>query len=154
MLQFRIKKFRGKLAWLVFLVMLSLVTIGSPGGQSAEAATIAVQNLFGPWQLTLSGVTGCGLVSMLANFTLDTTGTDSNATLVTHGQCGDSTITGQTFTILSLDPNGSGTAVLSCGIGCGWGFNIQVAPDGTIFNVVVVTPTNPGNFIAGVAVHQ
>jgi hypothetical protein len=51
-------------------------------------------------------------------------------------------------------PNGSGTANLSCGTGCGWDFNIQMAPDRSTFSLVDVSAANPGNDLAGVAVHQ
>lgn len=155
MLQFRIKKFRGTSKLLLLLVVLSLVTIGSPGGRSAEAATIALQNLFGPWQMTLFTLTGCGFGTNVVNFTLDANGMSTAFTNVFHSQgCGDGTSTTDTFTITSLNPNGSGTANMTCGIGCGFNFTIQVAPDGTIFNVVDVAPENPGNFLEGVAIHQ
>jgi len=60
--------------------------------------------------------------------------------------------TGQTFTINSLIANGSGTAGLSCGADCGWTFNIQVARNREIFNLVDVV--NDGNYLAGTAVRQ
>jgi hypothetical protein len=50
--------------------------------------------------------------------------------------------------------NGSGTAGLSCGTACGWALNIQVSPDRSIFNVVDVSPSSPGNYLQGVAIHQ
>lgn len=128
----------------VFLVNQSLATIG----------TITRSNLSGPWQITLTGNTGCGLVSMLVNVTLNTAGTGTNAVLKTHGQCGDSTLSGQTFQVLTMTSNGSGTANLSCGVGCGWNFDIQVSPDRSTFNLVDVDPLNPNNFIGGMAVHQ
>jgi hypothetical protein len=103
--------------------------------------------------VTLTDNTGCGLGSMQANFTLNSTGTDT-ATVTTHAQCGDSALTGQTFTVLTMTANGSGTANLSCGVGCGWDFNIQVAPDRSTFSLVDVSASNPGNYLAGVAVHQ
>jgi hypothetical protein len=48
--------------------------------------------------------------------------------------------------------NGSGTANLSCGSGCGWDFDIQVSPDKQTFNLVDVV--NGGNGLAGVAIAQ
>ncbi len=59
-----------------------------------------------------------------------------------------------TFTIQSLSANGSGTAFLSCGTGCGWNLNIQVAHNGQMFNMVDVTTGNPGNFVEGSAIRQ
>jgi hypothetical protein len=56
--------------------------------------------------------------------------------------------------IQTLKRDGSGTANLSCGVGCGWEFTIQVDRHGTIFNLVDVDPANPGNFVAGTAIRQ
>jgi len=114
-----------------------------------------VAHLAGPWQATLlwSG-SGCGDMSGLVNFTLDKTGATDAAVLTTHSGCGDSTLTGQTFVIQTLEPNGSGTANLSCGTGCGWNLNIQVSRNGQMFNLVDVSPANPGNYVAGTAIRQ
>jgi hypothetical protein len=62
-------------------------------------------------------------------------------------------LTGQAFTISTISANGSGTANLACGVGCGWNLNIQV-PDRSTFSVVDVSAANPSNYLAGVAVHQ
>jgi hypothetical protein len=121
---------------------------------SATIGTITKSDLSGPWQITITGNTGCGLVSMLVNVTLNTAGKGTNAVIQTHGQCGDSTLAGETFQVLTMSANGSGTANLSCGVGCGWNFNIQVSPDRSTFNMVDVDPLNPNNFIGGMAVHQ
>ncbi len=98
-------------------------------------------------------------MSGLVNFTLDATGATNTAVLVGHAggapgsACADSTST-QSFKIMSLNPNGSGKAGLTCGPGCGWVFTIQVDKKGRIFNMVDVEPTNPGNFVAGTAIRQ
>lgn len=126
------------------LVTPTLATIG----------IITKADLAGAWQMTLTGNTGCGLTSMLVNVTLNSAGTGTNAVIKSHGQCGDGTATGQTFTVLTMGANGNGTANLSCGAGCGWNLNIQVSPDRSTFNIVDVSPANPNNFIAGMAVHQ
>jgi len=68
--------------------------------------------------------------------------------------CGDGSTGINTFTIQSLNANGSGTANLTCGSGRGWNLNIQAAPERSSFNVVDVSSANPGNFIEGTAVHQ
>ena len=67
---------------------------------------------------------------------------------------GNSTLTGQTFTILSLNADGSGTASLT---GCGEGggtctFAIQVSADRSTFNVVDVSDSS--NLWAGTAMHR
>jgi hypothetical protein len=121
----------------------------------ASVGTITKADLSGAWQVSLVlANSGCGPMSVLVNFTLNSTGSATNATLVSHGSCGDSTVTGQTFTITSLNSNGSGMAGLSCGASCGWTFNIQVTPDRSVFNLVDVASANPGNFLGGVAIHQ
>jgi hypothetical protein len=51
-----------------------------------------------------------------------------------------------------MTSNGSGTAGLTCGAGCGFPFSIPVAPDRSTFNLVDITDAN--NFLEGAAVHQ
>ena len=154
-------------AWRVLLFVLCLVTTGflttlpTPiaAKDLSDDEAHDIRKLAGPWQATLiwSG-SGCGPMSGLVNFILDSAGTTNSAVLVTHAGfapgCGDRTLTGQTFTIQSLNPDGSGTAGLTCGTGCGWVFRIQVARDDEIFNMVDVEPTNPGNFVEGSAIRQ
>jgi hypothetical protein len=140
-----------------FLVVLSFVTIAlSIGAQTLRADPPGVARLAGPWQAALvwSG-SGCGPMAGVVNFTLDETGADHQATLRTHGACGDSETT-ETFRIDSLNPNGSGMASLTCnnGVGCGWVLTIQVDRKGTIFNMADIELTNPGNFVAGTAIRQ
>lgn len=62
--------------------------------------------------------------------------------------------TDQTFTIDSLSSNGSGTAGLSCGSGCGWVFRIQVAPNHQIANLTDVDTANPYNTPTGTMIRQ
>ncbi len=124
---------------------LSLVTVSHATGNVSKS------DLAGTWQIVLGGFTGCGQSTELATITLNATGAGTG-TLQTHGSCGDSSLTGQTFTVSSLKANGSGTAGLSCGTGCGWAFTIQVSPDRSTFNLVDVT--DPGNFLEGTAIHQ
>lgn len=121
----------------------------------ATIGTVSKADLSGPWQMTIVGQTGCGFGTTLYTFTLNSSGTATNVTGTSHTTgCSDGTSSGNTFTIQSLNANGSGTANLTCGPSCGWNLNIQVAPDRSTFNVVDVSPANPGNFIEGVAVHQ
>jgi len=124
---------------------LSLVTVSHATGNVSKS------DLAGNWQITLGGFTGCGQSTELATITLNANGAGTG-TLQTHGSCGDSSLTGQTFTILSLKANGSGTAGLSCGTGCGWAFTIQVSPDRSTFNLVDIS--DPGNYLEGSAIHQ
>lgn len=121
---------------------------------SATIGVIGKADLAGPWQIALSGFTGCGQSSILVTVMLDRTGVGTNAEVTLHGGCGDSVLTDQTFQVLTMGANGSGTANLSCGVGCGWNFNIQVSPDRSIFNLVDVDVANPDNYLSGIAVHK
>ena len=149
-------------ARVVVIALLTLVTVVSAVKLSrASIGVISKADLAGPWQATLIGNTGCGLVSMLVNFTLNSSGTATNATIVGHlsgpntATCVDGTVTtGQTFTISSLNSNGSGVAGLSCGPGCGWVFNIQVSPDRGVANLTDVSTLNPFNTPTGTMIHQ
>jgi len=142
-------------ARLVLLAVLSLVTVVTLVKLSrASVGTITKADLSGNWQVSLiSSSGGCGVGTALVTFTLNSSGAATNATEVSHSSgCGDTTSTGNTFTVSSLGSNGSGTAGLSCGAGCGFTFKIQVAPDRSEFNLVDVTDS--GNFLEGVAIHQ
>lgn len=143
-------------AKIALLGILCLATVvGLVKHSKASIGNISKADLSGNWQATLIAAnSGCGPMSMLVNFTLNGSGVATNATIVEHGACADTTVSGQTFTIQSLGSNGSGLAGLSCGTGCGWGFNIQVSPDRSTFNLVDVNPSNPSNFVEGVAIHQ
>ena len=151
------KHFRQNMspARFVILGVLCLAAVASLVNLSkASIGNISKADLAGSWQVSLvSSGGGCGAGTAQVNFTLNNTGTATNATEVSHSSgCGDSVATGQTFTISALSSNGSGTAGLSCGPGCGFTFAIQVAPDRATFNLVDVT--DPGNFLGGTAVHQ
>jgi len=140
------------LARLVALGVFAFTTIVSLSTtSSASIGNISRADLAGKWNIALRGTTGCGAATMQIGVTLNTSGVGTG-TLVTHGQCGDSSLAAQTFTITTMTANGSGTAGLSCGIGCGWGFKIQVSPDRSKINLVDVLPANPLNFVEGVAI--
>jgi len=136
------------------LVLGCAVAVLAPLQSHAGVGHIAKGDLFGKWVVALSGVTGCGATAMLANATMDANGVGT-ATLTMHGACGDSVLTNQNFSVLSLNPStGTGTIGLSCGASCGWILSFQVSPDRGVMNLVDVEPANPGNYIAGLAVHQ
>jgi hypothetical protein len=124
---------------LVALALLAVAGITLTAIPSAAAGGITLSELAGNWQITLYGNTGCGAGS---------------ATTTYHSGCGDNTASGLPFTIESLASNGSGTANLSCGSGCGWNFNIQVNSQKDVFNLVDVSPANPGNYVQGTAIKQ
>jgi hypothetical protein len=136
----------------VLLFTMAIAAVAMLVTASHATGSVGKADLNGPWSLSMTGNTGCGLAAMQATFSLNNgTGT---ASITTHGQCGDSVVTGQAITIATISANGSGTANLACGVGCGWNFNIQVSPDRSTFSVVDVTAANPNNYLAGVAVHQ
>jgi len=123
-----------------------------PTASMAGVGLVTPSDLYGNWVATLSGFTGCGQAAMHVAINMNATGTGT-ATLTTHGQCGNTVLPGQTFRILTLDTNGTGTANLTCGPGCGWNLRVQVSPDRQTMNLIDVDRANPGNFIAGVAIH-
>jgi hypothetical protein len=144
------------------LIVLAMFVVAGIGKFSrASIGNFTKADLAGPWQATLIGNTGCGLVSMKVNFTLNSSGTATNATITTHlsgpatSTCKDGTVTtGQTFMIGTLNSNGSGTAGLSCGVSCGWVFQIQVSPDRGVANLTDVDTLNPFNTPTGTMIHQ
>jgi hypothetical protein len=145
-------KRHGHIARIAGLAFLGLVVAISLAKLSSATGTINKGDLSGPWQVTLYGQGGCGVGTTQANFTLNTVGVGT-ATSKSHSVgCGDVTTTGNTFTITSIAANGSGTAGLTCGVGCGFTFTIQVSPDRSTFSLVDMT--DPNNFLQGVAVHQ
>ena len=149
-------------AALVLLITTIAIFPTAGSAQSTKAPSLTIAQLAGPWQATLFGNTGCGPVSMLVNFTLNSSGVATNAVITTHlsgpntSECIDGTVTtGQTFTINSLNSNGSGTAGLSCGPGCGWVFQIQVVPQyPVIANLTDVDTANPYNTPTGTMIRQ
>ena len=124
----------------------------APGITLAGVGQVTTADLSGQWVATLHGFTGCGQHAMHVSINMNNAGSGT-ATITNHGQCGDSVLTGQTFKIDSLNSNGTGTAGLTCGPGCGWTLRFQVSPDRTVMNLVDVEGFNPGNYLVGVAVH-
>lgn len=140
------------LAVLLLVGIASVVTL-STAQDVAQPPAATRAKMVGPWTVTLVGNTGCGISSMLVTFNLDITG-NALATVKGHSTgCADATTTGLPFQIITLNANGTGTAGLSCGTGCGWTFGIQVAANGKTFNLADVTDGG-NNILAGVGVHQ
>lgn len=143
---------RRKSTRFAVLGLFLLATVASLVGVSAAAPPITVAQLAGPWQVAVSGNTGCGVSSLLYTGKLDSTGQSTGTLTGSSAGCGSSTTT-QTFNILSLNGNGSGTAGLTCGTGCGWTFNIQVSRNKQVINLVDVV-NGGANVLSGTAVKQ
>ncbi len=148
------RHYQARSITLATLMVITIVSVqpGAVAQNNAKVEAVATQlgQLAGPWQITLAGYTGCGETTLLVNVTLDSSGAGM-ATYHGHSGCGDDRKR-VPFAINSLNPNGSGTAGLSCGSGCGWNFAIQVDRFGSIFNLVDVTDSN--NYLEGIAVRQ
>jgi hypothetical protein len=136
------------------VAVLWLTIILSGANLSKGNGTITKAGLTGSWAMTLTGDTGCGRSASYITFTLNGAGSGPAAITSHTSGCGNLMRSGQAFAVSSLNPNGSGTANLSCGPGCECKFDIQVSPDRSMFSVVDVSPANPGNFLEGVAIRQ
>jgi len=114
-----------------------------------------ISELAGAWAISLGGNTGCGSSTMYVTTTLDAAGSGTATVRGSSTGCPPSETTGLSFQIQSLNPDGSGTAGLSCGPGCGWAFTIQVPKGDThLFTLVDVAPENPNNVLVGTAARQ
>jgi hypothetical protein len=139
-----------QLARLASLVVLSLVVVVATTTPSSATGNIVKADLSGAWQMTIIGQTGCGFGTTLYTFTLNASGSSSNVTGIYHtAGCGDGTSSGNMFTIQSLHADGSGTANLTCGTGCGWNLNIQVSPDRLEVQRDRCVPRKPGKLHRG-----
>ena len=103
----------------LFLAALSLALTLAVVKPAKATGNIGKADLVGPWAVTLTGDTGCGITTMYVTFSPSSSGSGT-ATYQSHTSgCGDGSTTGVTFTIDTLNTNGSGTANLTCGSGCG-----------------------------------
>ena len=135
---------------LLLTATIALIPTVATAQNEKAKPEMTINQLAGPWQLALVGNTGCGTSTILFTGSLNTSGV-ANGTLTGNSGCGPSSLS-STFTIISLNANGSGTAGLSCGNDCGWTLNIQVSPNKQVINMVDVT--DPSNYVAGTAVKQ
>jgi hypothetical protein len=138
------------LALLLLTTVASFRTVGSAQSTKAKPA-FTIAQLAGPWTITLVGNTGCGINSMLFTGALNSSGVATGTLTGSSTGCAPSSTT-QTFSITTLNANGSGTSNLTCGSGCGWDLSFQVSPSGGVMNLADVSPENPDNVLAGTAV--
>jgi hypothetical protein len=135
----------------VLMIASSVIFVLGTAAPSWATGNIVKSDLKGTWRVSLRGPTDCGFSSMLATITFGTNGVGTGP-LQIHGTCGDSTLPGQTFTVDTLSKTGEGTASLTCGGGCEWSFEMQVAPSRALFNLVDVNPLETTHFLDGVGV--
>ncbi len=136
---------------------LVLTTFAVPFSAAQDHAKVrpgvVISQMAGTWFATLSGVTGCGVTTLTATFTLDATGNGTQSSATEHtAACGDVDLAGQSAQIQVFNTDASGFIALGCGTGCGLGFNIQVAKNGQVFNMG--PQAVGGNFLAGVAIRK
>jgi hypothetical protein len=142
------KSIKSSIATCASAVALVAGLIVAP--MQAQAATVS--QLAGNWTAALIGNTGCGSHSLFVTITLPASGIGT-ASIQGHSTgCANSVTAGQTFKILTLGVNGQGTASLTCGVGCGWNFKIQVSAD--YDTMILSDQTDPVNTPTGTALRQ
>ena len=121
-----------------------------------RAPGLTVADLAGSWAISIGGNTGCGLSTLYVTVDLDATGKGTAQTRGSSTGCAPNFDPAEPFQILSLNPDGSGTAGLACGAtNCGWNFIIQVPQgDTNLFTLVDVAPENPNNVLVGTAARK
>jgi hypothetical protein len=134
-----------------------IATLLAPHQSMAEErqgdSTVNLRQLTGTWTAALSGVTGCGVSTLITTFTLDATGNGTQISAIEHtAACGAIDQSGQIAQIQSLNPDGSGFLALGCGVGCGFGFYFQLSRNLQMFNMG--PESVPGNYLAGTAVRK
>jgi hypothetical protein len=145
-----------RLALLAALTLVTLVAFSMPSAAADSKGTIkpeiTVANLAGSWQVAINTNAGCGAGVHLLVFTLNSQGsaTDVNDTYNTT-ECGQGSIPDQTFTITSLNSDGTGTATYS-NAGDTLTLSIQVSGNKQVFNLA--DTANSGQYWAGTAIKQ
>jgi hypothetical protein len=136
-------------AW-TLVVVLTLVTLVAVAVPNASAVTVA--DLAGTWQATLFSNASCGVGTQVLVFSLNSSGIATDVQYNYHtSACGTGTDTNQSFTITSLNPDGSGTAQLVIE-GTTTTYNIQANQGGTVFNMADITDKN--QYHQGTALRQ
>jgi len=127
--------------------------LGGVAGKREKATAVTVSDLQGDWTATFSGLTGCGVSTLLIHFHLDATGNGTQSLTAGHSVgCGDNSYTGFIVQVQALNPDGRGFIAFECGVNCGFGFEFQVSRNKQLFNMSA-QPVG-GNYLAGVAVRK
>src|SRR5438046_10000796 len=104
---------RIRLVKLAILGLAATITL-TPISAVYANSRVLVSAMEGKWTAVLEGNTGCGSNSLFVTFILDAAGSGAGtATIVSHSTgCSDGKLTGQDFSIDTLNTNGRGTAHL------------------------------------------
>jgi hypothetical protein len=120
----------------------------------STAGNITKTNLAGPWQVAIGAEDDGGCYTSLTfNFKLNAKAIASKVTLAGHSCDGPGVPPlVSTFTVLTLNADGSGTANFHCGVSCDIPFNIQISPDRSFMSLVSVEGL--GDFWIGTGIPQ
>jgi hypothetical protein len=141
------------LALTLALVLLPVRFTVAQGDGRFQPGEHNIRELRGTWFATLSGVTGCGVSTLVTTFTLDASGNGTQVSSIEHtAACGDIDQSGLLAQVQAFHTDGSGFIAFGCGQGCGFGFTIQVSRNRDVFNLG--PQSVPGNYLAGVAVRK
>lgn len=148
------KKTQNKLsALLIALTLLTVIaTAAIPASAGGVKPPITIANLAGPWTVVIYSNGDCGDGTHILEFTLNSSGVSGDfGDTYNTSVCGKGVHHDQTFTIETLDAEGTGTATFT-NDGTPLTFSIQVNPTGNIFSLVDVTDV--GSYWMGTAVKQ
>jgi hypothetical protein len=131
----------------------AVVDEGVDGSLFLRPPRAKLADLAGSWAISVGGNTGCGLSTLYVTVDLDASGSGSARIISSSTGCPPGDDPAEPFQILSLNPDGSGTAGLSCGPACGWVFTIQVPrSNNNVFTLVDIQ--DPDNVLVGTAARK
>jgi hypothetical protein len=134
------------------LVALAVVALMAGAAPSAAAEDITIASFAGSWTVSYHSNASCGNGTHIQMFTLDSSGVSSSfADTYNTSKCGQGQNHDETFTIDSVDADGTGTATYSNG-GNPLTFTIQLNPSKNVFSLV--DTTDVGQYWSGMAVKQ
>jgi hypothetical protein len=141
------------LSLLISLMLITVIaTVAISASAGASRRTITIADLAGSWTVSYFSNGACGNGTHIQIFTLASSGVSSpfadtyNTSACSQGENHD-----QTFTVDSVNADGTGTATYSNN-GTPLTFNIQLNPTKNVFSVVDVT--DAGSYWFGTAVRQ
>lgn len=149
------KTYNSKSTLLLAVALIAVAAVAAPFATAADKNAqplMTVAGLAGSWEVELSSYGTCGNGTHLLIFTLNSKGAsgDFGDTYNTSG-CGKGSNPKQTFTIDSLNTDGTGTATFSNN-GTPLTLSIQVNTAINVFSLVDITDVN--EIWAGTAIRQ